>query len=99
MPVQSALAGLPFPRGHAAINTLVMFPFTAFFKVPGECQALTLQGSFTPRLKLFKQCRKVMCLQTSIVGQSDLEAISFFQFIKLLLTGKLNQRYETFLEL
>ena len=76
-----------------------MFPFTAFFKVPGECQALILKRSFTPGLKLFKQCRKVMCLQTSIVGQSDLEAISFFQFIKLLLTGKLNQRYETFLEL
>ena len=76
-----------------------MFPFTAFFKVPGECQALTLQGSFTPGLKLFKQCRKVMCLQTSIVGQSDLEAISFLQFIKLLLTGKLKQRHETSLEL
>lgn len=30
-----------------------------------------------------------MCLQISIVGQSDLEAISFFHFIKLLLTGKL----------
>lgn len=46
-------------------------------------------GFIHPRAGSFQQCRKVMCLQISIVGQSDLEAISFFHFIKLLLTGKL----------
>lgn len=69
---------LCLPQGPAAINWLLTFPFTVFCKLLRERQELASQGSFTPGLGPFQRCRQVMCLQISTVGQSDLEAISFF---------------------
>lgn len=73
----------------------VNISFHGLFKLLGESRAS--QGSFTPERGAFQPCGKALCLQISIVGQSDLEAIS--RFITLLLTGKLTLRCETCLEL
>lgn len=75
----------------------VNISFHGLFKLLGESQAAALQGSFTPEQGAFQRCGKAVCLQISIVGQSDLEAIS--QFITLLLTGKLTLLCEACLEL
>lgn len=100
MPIPSALAG-PIP-GTASRRVLLHqmtanISFHGLFKLLGESQAAAPQGSFTPERGAFQYCGKAACLQLSIVGQSNLEAIS--RFVTLLLTGKATLRYETCLEL
>lgn len=75
----------------------VNISFHGLFKLLGESQAAASQGSFTPELGTFQHCGKAACLQISIVGQNNLEAIS--RFITLLLTGKLTLGCEACLEL